>query len=95
MRRAQPMQRGIGEHGVELGREVERVSVELADRKTLHARDSKQLIAQIDAKYTGSRRLDLGGERAVPAAEIEDALARTWAKHGEDRACQVVRPFRA
>src|SRR4029078_885628 len=49
-RLAHPIQRGIGEERVELGDEVQRVSIHFADSEPLHARDRKQLVAQIDAK---------------------------------------------
>ena len=84
------MQRGVGEHRVELGDEVERVTVDLADVEALHARDRQQLVAQIDAEHVGAQRLDLGGERAVAAAEIENALAGPGAEHAEYRARQFL-----
>ena len=80
---AHPMERGIGEHRVELGDEIERVAVDLADVEPLHARHGEQLVAQIDAEDVRAERLDLGRERAVAAAEIEDALAGLGAKHAE------------
>ena len=50
-----PMERGIGEHRVELGDEIERVAVDLADIEPLHARHGEQLVAQIDAEDIARR----------------------------------------
>ncbi len=50
----------------------------LRTAEPLHLGSRQQLVAQIDAEHVGAGRLDLGGQRAVAAAEIEDALARPW-----------------
>jgi hypothetical protein len=84
------MECGVGEHCVELGDKVERMAVKLAHREPLHARDSEQLLAQIDAEDVGAERPDFRRERAVAAAKIEDALGRLRREHGEDGACELL-----
>jgi hypothetical protein len=87
---AHPMQRCIGEHRIKFRDEVERMSVNLADSEPLHARNREQLVAQIDAKDVGAGSLDLRRQRAIAAAEIQDALARPWRKHGEYGASKLL-----
>ena len=78
--------------------EVESMAVELADPQAFHARHREQLVAEIDAEHVGAGGLDLGGERPVAAAEIEDALALVFgssmAKTAPASSC-TKRPFRA
>jgi hypothetical protein len=69
---------------IELGDEVQSMTVKLADGEPLHLGSRQQFLAQIDAEHVGAGRLDLGGQRAVAAAEVEDTLARPWRQHGED-----------
>ena len=61
------------------------MAVDFADIESLHPRHGEQLVAQIDAEDMGAQRLDLGGQRAVAAAEIENALAGLGAEHAEYR----------
>ena len=90
MRLAHPMQRRIGEHRVELGDEIEGMAVDLADSEALHPRDGEQLVAEIDAEHIGARCLDLGGQRAIAAAKIENPFARLGAEHAEHRSGQLL-----
>ena len=66
------------------------MAVELADLEALHARHGEQLVAEIDAEHVGAGGLDLGGERAVAAAEIENALARSWRRAWRTRPGQLL-----
>jgi hypothetical protein len=84
------MECGVGEHCVELGHKVERMAVKLAHREPLHARDSEQLLAQIDAEDVGAERPDFRRERAVAAAKIEDALSGLRREHVEDGAGKLL-----
>ncbi len=84
------MQRRIGEYRVELGDEIERMAVHFADIEALHPRDGQQLIAEIDAENIGAGCLDLGGQRAVAAAKIENPFARLGAEHAEHRSGQLL-----
>src|SRR5262245_52071469 len=89
-RLSHPVERGVGEHCIELGDKVERMPVNLAHGEPLHARDSEQFLAQIDAKNIGAERPDLRRERAVATAEIEDALSGLRLKHTEDSAGKLL-----
>ena len=84
------MERRVGEHRVELGDKIQRVTVKLADRKPLHAGDGQQLLAQIDAEDIGANRPDLRRQCAVAAAQIEDAFAGLRGEHAEDGAGELV-----
>jgi len=90
MRLWHPMQRGIGEHRIELGDEIQGMAVDFADSEAFHPRHREQLIAQVDAENVGAGGLDFGSEHAVAAAKIEDALAGLGTKHPEHGARQLL-----
>jgi hypothetical protein len=84
-----PMQRGVGEHGVEGAVIGQRVPVRALDSEAARARRSQEVFAQIDAQHVGGGGRDLGGEHAMAAAEIENALAFPRVEHGEHVAGEI------
>ena len=84
LRPPHPVQRRVGEDGVELTPEGKRMTIHPEHRKSARTRRGEQLFAEIDAEHISAGRRDLGGEHAMAAAEIEDALAFCGREHGED-----------
>jgi hypothetical protein len=70
-----PVQCGIGEHGVELRLEIQRVTVHDMRIQALFPGDADHVLAGVDANDLATHFHELLGQIAVAAAEIEDALA--------------------
>ena len=76
-----PVQCRIAEHRVELGFEIEVVSVRHACIEPALERGGNLRLAPVHGHDPAAQRRELLRQCAVAAAEVEDSLARTWRKH--------------
>jgi hypothetical protein len=67
--------RGVAEHGVELGVEVEEIPVADARIEADAACSFDLRGTRVDADYVSSERDEFRGQRTVAASEVEDSLA--------------------
>ena len=86
---AHPVQRGIGEHRIELVLERKGVAVDPLHRESTGGGGFEQLLGEIGAKDLGPGSGDRLGQHAVAAAKIENALAPPWREHVEHGLGQV------
>ena len=86
---AHPVQGGVREDGVELAREGQLLAARDAAIEAARARARDLLGARVDADDLAAEGDELLGERAVAAAEVEDALAGARRQQLDDRHAEV------
>lgn len=83
-RHGHPVKGGVGEHGVELAGEGERMAIHRADVETTGASGGQQILAHIHACHLSAGRGDFRGEGAIATAQIKNALPRLGIEPAED-----------
>jgi hypothetical protein len=83
------MQRGVAKHRVELAGEGKPLAVNDPRVESARAGRLDEVRARIDADDRAAQGNELFRERAVAAAEIEDAFARLWRKQRNDRRAEI------